>query len=541
MMMLPRPMLAWCALLLAGLPIPALAQTGTQTAQASAPAAQAADSLGRDTPRGTIAGFNLAVHREDFVSAFLYLQMTAAQRPNAERLARDLTELIDRHFAVPITTVSNTPEGVLNDGLPADRERVVLTIRGKPADIGLVRVDDRQAGPVWLIASQTLAEVPALRRSSTGTGFERYMPEALVESTLFGIPIARWLVWAATFVIPFAILWCLSRISMVLGRRTIRDPAHRRLLETLYGGLRWLLILVLTLAIHLTFLPSLGFSLRFRYDYARMLIAAAVVIAAILLWRILALSFEHARIMAQRKGQGGFRSLLMLSERVSKIIIILVAIFALLTVAGVDTTTALAGLGIGGVAVALGAQKTVENLLGGVFLITDRVLAVGDTCSISNRVGVVEDITMRSVRLRTIEQTLLSVPTGILSQSTVENFATRDKILVQSTLRLRYETTADQLRRVLSGIRARLDEHPDIETATARIRLVDFGMRAIELELFAYVLTADLLKFLAIREDLLLQIATVVESSGTSFAQPTLVYQEPTADAGVGVRAAETP
>jgi MscS family membrane protein len=246
-----------------------------------------------------------------------------------------------------------------------------------------------------------------------------------------------------------------------------------------------------------------------------------------LAWRFLALAFQQARTMAQRRGQSNFRSLLFLAERVCKTLIVMVAVFAMLALAGVDTTTALAGVGLGGVAVALGAQKSVENLLGGVFLLTDRALAVGDTCSISNRVGVVEDITMRSVRLRTMEQTLLSVPTGILSQSTVENFATRNKIPVQSTLRLQYGTTADQLRHVLLDIHTLLAEHPEIETETARIRLVDFGLRAIELELFAYVLTSDALKFFAVREDLLLHIATIVESSGTSFARPTIISQEP--------------
>jgi MscS family membrane protein len=171
----------------------------------------------------------------------------------------------------------------------------------------------------------------------------------------------------------------------------------------------------------------------------------------------------------------------------------------------------------------------VENLLGGVSLITDRALAVGDFCSISNRVGVVEDITMRSVRLRTVEQTLLSVPAGTLSQSTLENFATRQKILIQTTVRLRYGTTAQQLRYVLNEVRTLLEAHPVIETSSARIRLVDFSVRAIELELFAYVLTADWLEFLALREELLLQVVAIVESSGTRFAEPMLVAANPSA------------
>lgn len=175
-------------------------------------------------------------------------------------------------------------------------------------------------------------------------------------------------------------------------------------------------------------------------------------------------------------------------------------------------------------AIALGAQRSVENLLGGVFLLTDRALAVGDTCSIADRLGVVEDITMRSVRLRTLEQTLLSVPAGVLAQSSVENFATRDKILVLSTLRLRYDTTAAQLRQVLGRIRGLLEERPEIEKETARIRLVDFGVYAIELELFAYLLTPDFSKFLALREELLLQVAAIVESSGSGFARPEIDY-----------------
>ena len=134
-----------------------------------------------------------------------------------------------------------------------------------------------------------------------------------------------------------------------------------------------------------------------------------------------------------------------LAERVSKVLVVVVAVFTALKVAGVDTTTALAGLGLGGIAVALGAQKSVENLLGGVFLLSDGALAVGDNCAIANREGIVEDVTLRSVRLRTTEQTLLSVPAGVLAQSSVENLSARQKMLIRTTLRLRYGTTADQL------------------------------------------------------------------------------------------------
>jgi len=283
-------------------------------------------------------------------------------------------------------------------------------------------------------------------------------------------------------------------------------------------------------------MPFLGFSLNFRFVYMRFGVALLVILFAWLLRQTITLSFERARSVMQRRGETGTESLMLLGERLLKVLIVLVAIFAILTVVGVDTKTALAGLGIGGVAVALGAQKTVENLLGGIFLLTDKALAIGDTCCISSRMGTVEDITLRSVRLRTLEQTLLSIPAGVLSQENIENFTTRGKILVQTNLPLGYGTTAEQLRSILEGIRKLLIEDSRIESETARIRLINFGARAIELELYAYILTSDYGKFLAVREDLLLHIEEGVEAAGTSFAMPTefiYVRQKSNADGQV--------
>jgi len=239
--------------------------------------------------------------------------------------------------------------------------------------------------------------------------------------------------------------------------------------------------------------------------------------------RLLTLSFDYTRSRMQRREQTGTKSLLLLGERLLKVLIILVALLLILTLLGVDTQTALAGLGIVGVALALGAQKTVENVLGGISLLTDRALAVGDMCSISGRLGIVEDITLRSVRLRTMEQTLLSIPAGTLSQDSIENFSARDKILARTTLWLRYGTSTEQLGSILDEIRKRLAENPKIETGTSRARLVDLGAHAIEIELYAFVLTSDVPEFLAVREDLLLQVVGIVEAAGGGFARPQIL------------------
>lgn len=452
------------------------------------------------------------------------MQLTARQRPKTETLARDLNELMDRYYHAPVSAISNSPEGALDDGLPLAQERVgPLGIGGEENYIELVRVDDRQAGPIWLISSATLSRVPALHDAIEKTWVERVMPDALSKQTVLGISLAQLIVWAASIGVPFLLLALASLLTVLLARRMIGDPARRRRVDAWYAGLRWPGIAVLTLALHLASLSWLGFSLRFRIYYARFVAVLLVVALAWLMRRLLTLSFDSMSSRMLRRDQTGTRSLLLLGERLFRALIVLVAVLLILAIAGVDVRTALAGLGIAGVALALGAQKTVENLLGGIFLLSDRVLAVGDLCSIANRLGTVEDITLRSVRLRTQEQTLLSIPAGVLSQDSIENFSARGKILARNTLRLRYGTSTEQLGSILDGSRRLLAENPKIEPGTFRVRLVELGERAIEIELYAYVLTADLPEFLAVREDLLLRIVGIVETAGSGFARPEIV------------------
>ena len=507
---------------------------GLQKTQSEQPQQPAQDPLGRTTPRGTIASFIRAVDRNELASATQYLQVTPGLQQSPESLARDLKTLLDRHFQEAITSISDDPAGALNDGLPIDRERVgPLTIGDRLADISLVRVNDPQVGQVWLVSSETLAQVPALRSAVAQTWMERVMPAPLLRRTFFGIPLAHWVVLAATIAIPLVLLAAIANALVYLVRQFRRDPTKRLLVEVWSRELRWPLVVVLTLVIHATAIRTLGFPLSFRIAWARVLLLAAVIAVTWLLRRVLTLAFRRARLLAWGKDSTNTRSLMLLLERMAKAVVVLIAVFAALTVVGVDTKTALAGLGIGGVALALGAQKTVENLLGGFFLLSDKAIAVGDQCSIGGRVGWVEDITLRSVRLRTLDQTLVSVPAGVLAQAGIENFASRRKILVQTTLRLRYGTSVDQLRRVLDGIRRLLDGNQKLEKGSSRVRLVNFGEQAVELELFAYVLTADTLEFLAVREELLLDVASVVESSGTAFAQPKEVIYLDGRPAGV--------
>ena len=189
---------------------------------------------------------------------------------------------------------------------------------------------------------------------------------------------------------------------------------------------------------------------------------------------------------------------------------------------GIPLTPLLAGLGVGGFAVALAARPTLENFIGGMTLFADKPVRVGDYCRFGETLGTVEEIGFRSTRIRTRGRTIISIPNSKFSELQLENYARRDHIWVYAVLGLRYETTPEQLRYVLAKISEMLVAHPKtVKHLPLRVRFVGFNDYSLDLELWAYANTRDWDVFLAIREDLFLRIMDIVEQAGTGFAFPS--------------------
>jgi MscS family membrane protein len=237
--------------------------------------------------------------------------------------------------------------------------------------------------------------------------------------------------------------------------------------------------------------------------------------------RIVDLVISRLRVVLQRKHQTFSYSVLPLASRVLKLTILTLMIAAILSDWGYNTTTILAGLGVGGLAIALAAQKTIENLFGGVAVISDRPVSVGDLCRFGDRVGTVEDIGLRSTRIRTLDRTLVTIPNAEFSSMTLENLSKRDKIWFHFVLNLRRDTTPDQVRTLLEYITRTLREHPRVETGPLPVRFIGVGAYSLDLELFAYVLTRNMDDFLRIQQELILWVLEAVEAAGTALALPT--------------------
>jgi MscS family membrane protein len=208
-------------------------------------------------------------------------------------------------------------------------------------------------------------------------------------------------------------------------------------------------------------------------------------------------------------------------NKVIKIVIFVLAVAAILSNWGYNTTTVLAGVGVGGLAVALAAQKTIENLFGGVSVISDRPVLVGDTCKFGDRTGTVEEIGLRSTRIRTPDRTLVTVPNGQFASMTLENLSRRDRIWFHPRLSLTRKTSPSQMRQLLDSISGLLGSNPKVDSLGSSVRFAAVGAYSLDLDVSAYILTSDDDEFSRIQQELLLRLLEAVEGAGTRLAIPT--------------------
>ena len=479
------------------------------------------DLLGRETPRKTIIGFLKFSEAEDYETAARYLQ-PPQQDSNMPQLAKEL-QALEGNLNSDIGLLSDDPNGTIQPGLPPGQVRAgALVVGGTSVDVILVRVDDPAAGKIWLISKETAAIIPRLyarMEREAPTWADRLLPATLTSRQLLGMSEAKWLWWLLSVPISWMLAWSAALLFSVPARiaSNLRERPFTPFWKTRVG---LPLQCIVAIVIHGLFVYLLTPPLLYRLYYARFLAALLVACCLWLLSRITDEFFEHVvnRMRAQRNGG---EAIIILMQRLNRIVATIVGFVATLAIFGVNVKATLAGLGIGGLAIALASQKSLENLMGGVSLLMDKAVRIGDVCQIGDQLGTVEDIGLRSLKLRTQDQNLSVIPNGSLAQMQFQNMARRSKLLINQTFLLRIETQAEQLRLVLDRVRSMLEQHPAIEPETFRVRVMSFAGAAFQVELFAYVKTGDWIEFTVIRQQVILNIAEIVEASGAGCAAPT--------------------
>lgn len=470
-------------------------------------------------------GFIRAAQEDRYAVAAQYFEPPSHHmkfnQEEEEELAEQLLAILNQKFAGPLDFLSRDPQGRLDDGLPEDQEKVNSTPSPEgELPIFLVRREDMQGRKLWYFSRTTLNQVPQAYEALQFPQFEKKIPKTLVENRWLYIPVWQWL--AMIIFIPIAIL--LGRLLTLAAEYFIRAYRKARHLPVLSANPLLNLgpaTLVLAVLFHYSFVSSIGTSLLYRIYYRRVIWVFLAIAFYWILTRITRAISARIGASFTSRGMLAERSIVSLLRRFVEVVIFLFVTLVVLHGLGVDVSTALAGVGIGGLALGLGAQKTFENLFGGISVLFDKVIQVGDPCKINNQTGVVEDIGLRSTRLRTTERTLLTIPNGTMAIATIENLRFRDKFLCQQTIRLRYDLSPDHIRFVLQEIRQLFLDDPKVEDASARVQFVKFAEYALELEIFLYILEPDYVSYLKSQEELFLKIMDILEKYGVVLALPT--------------------
>jgi MscS family membrane protein len=300
-------------------------------------------------------------------------------------------------------------------------------------------------------------------------------------------------------------------------------------LETLVEPLR-LLVSVLVFRAVIEFLDP---SALVRDYLLRLLTLLFVLGAGSLVMRIIDIIFDQVQSRLDSHQRSLTYSVLPLSVRVLKVAVICICVLLVLAGWGYNTNTILAGVGVCGLAVALAAQKTIENFFGGVSVITDRPVLIGDFCQFGGQVGTVEDIGLRSTRIRTLDRTLVTIPNSQFSTMTLENYSRRDRMWFHPTLKLRRGTPVDQIPPFMEKITEVLKAEPLVSIGDMPLRFTKIDDQSLNIEIFAYVLSSNYDDLLKVQTKLLLQFLKVSEQAGVSFATPIAesvasVFHQPT-------------
>jgi MscS family membrane protein len=476
-----------------------------------------------DSPQAIVDAFLELGDRGEFEEAAAYVDLGRGDAAQGPELARRLHAVLSRSASINPELLSGKPEGDVADGLPRTVERIgeIVPDSGDEAEAVDVLLQRRSRGtPRWVFSRKTVQNVDAWYESLHDRWLIDNLPEPLLRTGWGGLAYWQWLALPGWLALAWFAGWALGRITrrMVgpLVART-RTEADDMLLRRFSGPLT----LLWTLAVCRVTLPLLSLLPR---PEALMHEIFGAVLVLLVFWgalRAVDLLADMVNRSSWAAARSGTKALLPLASRIVKVVVGALAIVAVFAKLDYPIASLLAGLGIGGLAVALAAQKSFENLIGAFAIGADQPFREGDFVRVEDFVGTVEAIGLRSTRFRTLDRTVITIPNGKLADMRLETLAARDRLRLACTLGLTYGTSEAQIREILEGLRTILAEHPKTWKDNIMVRFVGFGASSLDLEIMVWFATSDWNEFVALREDVLLAFMGVVERAGSSFAFPT--------------------
>ncbi len=474
-----------------------------------------------DSPRAAVTSFLELTERGKFEEAARYLEVPRDRTDDAAELARRLDAVLDRRVPLDLESISPLSGGNAGDGLPKGIDQIgeiAVDEDSPPHPVKLRR--SRKTNAPWVFTRDTVEQVDEWYLGLDDRWLIETLPPALSRMGPRGLLWWQWIAMPCVLLLSWGAGWATSRVF----RRIARVPLERtastlddRALFRLSGPftLFWTLV-------------AAWFGLQFVHllpraeEFAeRVLLAGHLIALFWALFRLVDVVLSLVETSPWGRAHVALRSQMPLVGRVAKIVLFAIGLVAMLAQLGYPIASLLAGLGIGGLALALAAQKTVENLFGAFSIGADQPFREGDFVRVEDFVGTVEVIGLRSTRFRTLDRTLITIPNGKLADMRLESLSARDRLRLSCILGLEYGTTEEQMKGVLDGFAEVLERQPKLWKDSKTVRFVAFGSSSLDIEIMAWFTTSDWTEFLAIRQEVLLGFMRVVERVGTAFAFPT--------------------
>ncbi|MCY4072681.1 MAG: mechanosensitive ion channel [Chloroflexi bacterium] len=250
----------------------------------------------------------------------------------------------------------------------------------------------------------------------------------------------------------------------------------------------------------------------------RSLIIGSVFFALIRMFQVVSL---HPAFFRQITGLTIPDRLLPFLNTVVKYVIIALGAIFILQELNFDVAALIASLGVVGIGISLASQDTVGNLFGFAAIVSDNPFKVGDFIRTPDVTGIVEQVGMRSTRIRQLDQVLVTVPNNLLTNAVVMNLSRLEKRRFDVTLTFTYSTKSTQLRAVVEAIRELLLKTDDIDPESVIVHFVDFSSSSLDVRIICQILLADWREYTALKETLLLEIMGIAEDLDISFAFPS--------------------
>lgn len=476
------------------------------------------DPLNRLNPRSTVTAFLQACHQHNYGKAAEYLDLSRIppkqRAQEGPQLAKDLESLLNSASHFDVLQLSQSPQGNLaDDPDPAIEHVTTITSNDQQFTIDLQRTQPKNAPPIWLFSANTVAELPQLvPLPSTESQIAARLPRFLVTTLLLETPLWKWI----PLVLVALVLFAVFRVLVRLFQRLVRSlPA--RFQRT--GNIAWMqaivdpLLVLLSVMLFRILEEMIAPAALARLYVGRTLL---LIVVGSFAWGLINL-LDYLIVRLDRSLNQRQRvvshSVVYLGRRVLKAVISILAAILILDNWGFNMTTIIAGLGVGGIALALAAQQTIANVFGGVSVIGDAPVMVGDFGNFGGVIGIVEDIGLRSARIRTLQRTIVSIPNSAFAAMNLENYAVRDTILFNPTFTIKRTTSKDQIRQLIKDLRDALSKNNRVEIGPTPVRISGYSAASFTVEVFAYVLTPDIDEYYEQQAELYLTIDEAVASS----------------------------